>query len=340
MLRFGFALEYAGDWDHDGLPDLVVGAPGGAASAFTYPGTVYIIPGASILAASVNTQCVSGPPVVRVDQLAGVDIWTVSSTTRDRFGYSVAFAGDVGDDQLGFTDIIVGTPQFSVPATGGAETYDGSGYARVLLGSPGKHAVLLQGAALGDTFGISVDGNVDLNADGKSDVLVGAPQWDDPQTPLTNAGRSYAFSMSQQPVFSAISVRQGDTAEEFFGFTVTGLGAFAGSGSASHYYAVCSRKFGMTEVPGACPVTCFGHESTAAGRVCGKATVYQNLSSLPCFAIVGEDSKDSAGWSMAALADLDDPADPSGAPEFVLTSPRWGPTGVLAERGRIYVFLR
>jgi FG-GAP repeat len=341
--RFGHSIDYAGDFDGDGLPDLVVGAPGGPKSlAFQplFPGAVYLIPGSSILASAADSNCSGGPPIISVEQLTGVDIWTVSAGAMERFGYAVAFAGDIGDDSLGFTDIVVGAPQFLLSADGTTTTYSGPGYAKVLLGSPGKHAVRIDGEGVEDMFGSTVSGDVDLNSDGKRDVLVGAPQWDDPQVDNQDAGRAYAFAMLLEPEFTAIAVHQGQNAGEYFGFNVAALGALGGPGDSAHYFAVCSRKFGIEPVENGCQDNCFAADTWAGGRVCGRAMVFRGVEAAYCFQVIGEDLKDSVGWAISIIGDLNDPNDPSDAPEFLLSACRWGPTGVLAERGRIYVFLR
>jgi len=101
----------------------------------------------------------------------------IGETLKDRFGFSIASAGDVNDD--GSPDLIAGAPQFGF----------GEGFARVLL----------SGVTLGhrftglnpptQEFGWSVGTPGDYNHDGYSDLIVGAPG-----SNLQDEGYVYLFS--------------------------------------------------------------------------------------------------------------------------------------------------
>jgi hypothetical protein len=85
----------------------------------------------------------------------------------ERFGWSVENAGDL--DQDGFAEVVVGAPL-------AADAKERSvGAARVFSGKDGSLLHEWSGAAAGDLFGASVDGAGDADADGSSDVVVGAP---------------------------------------------------------------------------------------------------------------------------------------------------------------------
>ncbi len=90
----------------------------------------------------------------------------VGKHAEDLFGYSLARGGDVGGD--GVEDLIVGAPGDSGPATlnGFVQVYDQYGELLVDLATEGTHD--------GD-FGASVARAPDLDADGRSDVLIGEP---------------------------------------------------------------------------------------------------------------------------------------------------------------------
>lgn len=96
--------------------------------------------------------------------------WTAVGTSRSSFGNSVATAGDVNSD--GFADVIVGAPNYT-----GYYAYQGAAY--VYHGSPTygqlPFARMLTKAQQGAQFGWSVATAGDVNGDGHSDVLVGAP---------------------------------------------------------------------------------------------------------------------------------------------------------------------
>jgi len=117
------------------------------------------------------------------------------------FGHSVASAGDVNAD--GYADIVVGA--YGWDLAGGL--FD-EGAAFVFLGGPNgivgtdpatAHAVLLgdQGAA---EFGTSVAGAGDVNGDGFSDIVVGAPSY---SSPTVGGGAAFVFLGSPAGIVGA-----------------------------------------------------------------------------------------------------------------------------------------
>ncbi len=93
---FGRSLAALGDFDHDGVADLVVGAPGDETN-FAPPGSVYLL----MLRADGTVKSSR-----RIDSSAGVLAALIYD--GDRFGMAVAAAGDRAGD--GGTDLAVGAP--------------------------------------------------------------------------------------------------------------------------------------------------------------------------------------------------------------------------------------
>ena len=195
--RFGHAIAEVGDfdadgtddfdWDGDGVPDLIIGAPGGEKINIAldpFPGRVYVISGADILTHAVDGS-IQSPPVGCDVSLAGnlvrvlTDIpalafWTGKTTTGDhildRFGYSVAVAGQTtappatGPD---YPDVVVGAPQFVSMSAAVPQNPWGPGYVRVLTGPNSGDFYEFEGS--GDPlvpvtlgcFGYSVSGQID-----------------------------------------------------------------------------------------------------------------------------------------------------------------------------------
>lgn len=152
--EFGTAVASAGDVDGDGFSDLIVGAPfytNGSSKeggAFVYHGT----------ATGINSHVA----VLESDQ------------NEAQMGISVASAGDVNGD--GYSDVISGANLYdnaSNTDNGSAFVFHGS--ASGILAAP---TIMLGVNQSGAQFGYSVTGAGDLNGDGFSDIVVGAPQYD------------------------------------------------------------------------------------------------------------------------------------------------------------------
>jgi len=183
---FGFALSAAGDWDSDGVVDLLVGAPGVDAA---------------------------GPDSGRVTVLSGktsaVLFTTAGQATGDRAGRSVAALGDVNSDGIG--DFAYGAPTRSVagPQAGGAS---------VISGADGSTLHSWEGSTPFGVFGFSVASAGDLDGDGRQDLLVGAPN-EDPAGP--DSGAVYAYSTGSSGLLMVLA---GANPGDKFGSTLCSIG--------------------------------------------------------------------------------------------------------------------
>jgi len=164
----GQAVDGPGDLGGDGLPDLLVAAPGDDTGG-TDAGAFFIL---------------SGPITADRSTSDAVAAW-YGEAAGDQAGGSIAAPGDVNGD--GYADLVVGAPDQDL---GG----NGAGLIYILYGPTSGTATLASadarvvGRQPGDHAGNAVDASSDVDGDGRKDVLVGA-YIDD--SAAINAGAAY-----------------------------------------------------------------------------------------------------------------------------------------------------
>ncbi len=164
---FGYAVAPIGDVTGDARPDIVIGA---LAEGTNFAGQVHIAWG---------TIGIVQP---------GYTIAAPLPKFGAKFGASVAGAPDVNGDAV--PDVVIGAPGiwFGTQPSGAGAVYLYSGANRAFLR-------VLQSPNLesNGNFGHSVAAMTDVNADGRGDVIVGAP-FENPAPAPFNSGRAYVFS--------------------------------------------------------------------------------------------------------------------------------------------------
>ncbi|MBL8201970.1 MAG: FG-GAP repeat protein [Chromatiales bacterium] len=204
--RFGASVASAGDVNGDGYADVIVGAPG-YDNGQTDEGRAFIYLG--------------GP-----GGLASSPAWMVeSNNTGASFGAAVGTAGDVNGD--GYSDVIVGAWKFQDPLNLQVE-----GRAFVYLGRSGGPSTTPAWVAQGNQdlarFGWSVGTAGDVNGDGYSDVIVGAPDFDDGEA---DEGLAFVYAGSASGLALLPDWTAGaDQAGAGFGFSVATAGDVNGDG--------------------------------------------------------------------------------------------------------------
>ncbi|MEM7054524.1 MAG: hypothetical protein AAF446_08235 [Pseudomonadota bacterium] len=227
----GSSVSAAGDVNHDGIDDLIIGAqsadPNGTSS-----GRSYVVYGSnSTWPASFELSSLNGFNGFKIN---GTGVFSLS-------GVSVSGAGDVNAD--GIHDVIIGAPNPALNALDPGASYvvfgSDTGFPPTLELSSlnGNNGFLIVGETITDRTGISVSGAGDINGDGIDDLIIGASTGD---TSAENAGRSYVvfgsasgfdspFQLSGLDGSNGFKVN-GETLEDRSGYSVSAAGDFNGDG--------------------------------------------------------------------------------------------------------------
>ena len=201
------SVSGAGDFNGDGIDDLIIGAssadPNGNNS-----GSSYLIFGSEEGFA----------PTLNLSTLDGTNGFAINGANAYDFAGKVSAAGDVNGD--GFDDLIIGAY--------GANGFAGASY--VVFGSAqplppsfnlselnGTNGFAINGITAGNFTGFSVSGAGDFNGDGIDDLIIGAP--------FTNnaAGQSYIVFGSQGGFSASINLSELDGTN---GFALNGVNAY------------------------------------------------------------------------------------------------------------------
>jgi hypothetical protein len=118
--------------------------------------------------------------------LLSAPLWNkASNQVGAQFGTSVGTAGDVNGD--GYADIIVGSPLWDGPEEDEGQAWVYLGWSGGVHSAPDWYMDVDQEDA---QFGYAVGTAGDVNGDGYSDVIVGAPYWEDD---VANEGRAWVY---------------------------------------------------------------------------------------------------------------------------------------------------
>ena len=207
-MRFGFSVATAGDVNGDGYDDVIVGT-----EDF---GRAYVYHGSSS-GLDLNGVRPTGNP----DNADWTATGSPDQVGPSRFGFSVGTAGDVNGD--GYADVIVGAPGYNgYPYTreGWAYVYHGS--VTGLSTEPDWPEPFYE--QTDSLFGFSVATAGDVNRDGYSDVVVGAPGYNKEEPfPAPDAGAVFAY------YGSALGLSDSPDWEEYYGHSYLEGGFFGRS---------------------------------------------------------------------------------------------------------------
>ena len=195
---FGGSVSSAGDVNGDGFSDVIIGADGND-NGVTDAGAAYIYFGGTTIGSTY-------------------DLKFTGEAQSNFFGCSVSGAGDVNGD--GYSDVIVGARYFKIANPfhrGRAYIYYGGSSMDV------NADIIMDGESDTDEFGYSVANVGDVNGDGFSDVIVGAPFWN--VSPIQTQGRVYIyFGGTDADNIPDIVLDRANFGPAYFGLSVASAG--------------------------------------------------------------------------------------------------------------------
>ncbi|HEY3175328.1 MAG TPA: FG-GAP-like repeat-containing protein [Candidatus Polarisedimenticolia bacterium] len=287
---FGASVAAAGDVNGDGYGDVAVGAPG-FSNALAGEGTVYVYHGSAA-------------------GLALSPAWSAEGGQEGaELGISVAAAGDVNRD--GFGDLVVGAPGFD------NGQFD-EGRAIVHLGSASGLSEGIAWQAEGDQDGARLGQSVaeagDVDRDGFSDILIGAPEYDNGEE---DEGLVALYPGSPfGPALSASWVAEGNQAGARFGASLATAGDVNGDGYSDLVVGAPFFDNGENDEGGA-----FLYQGGPAGPDAG-----------PSWTTEGNQANARMGWSVASAGDLNG----DGFSDIAVGAPLFD--GALTDEGRVTVY--
>ena len=267
--NFGFSVSAAGDFDNDGVDDLIIGAPNGAAGL----GAAYVVFGKS---GGVSTDLADA---LRLDG-------PVNGST---FGWSVT---DVGNFLGGADCVAVGAPlatSFGLEA-GAVYVYEGGS-------SPNNisdHEISSSGIKAGGQYGFAVRGVGRWDGDNLDDLAIGAPFANDAGA---DAGRAeIVFGESFGPPSSTGDrFVNGEVGGDNLGFSLARLYDVIGTSADDLLIGAPFHDQPQTDA-GKAYVFAGGSSSGGAGGLFG----YENVPLMP-----GTEADDFFGTAVASAGDFD-----------------------------------
>ncbi len=209
----------------------------------------------------------------------------------DHFGWAIANLGDLNGDGDG--DFAVGAPYADYAGSD-------SGAVFVISGGTGTPLFRINGPAAMSFFGHSVAAAGDVNGDGTMDIIAGAPGHDGAGT---NAGYAGIYSGTNG---ARLRQMRGLSADDFFGWSVTGNRDFDGDGNAR-------------DVAVGAP----GDLDTLA--VAGTVRVFNGASGAVIRSLSGSQAGERFGMTVLGVSDIDQ----DGSEDVVVGSPFWDRVGAM-----------
>ncbi len=269
----GTSVAMVGDVTDDGIPDLLVGAPGHD-MAWPDMGAAYLLSGADLVSGGLDTAHA---------KLKGFGL-------NNNAGHSVAGLDDFSGD--GVPDVLIAAPTYGFGATQQrGQNYLFEGPFSGDLNLRGDQDAVFTGVAQGHQAGRVVASAGDVDNDGLNDLLLSAPFHD---AKGSNTGVVYVVRApfgSWMVLSSAAAVIIGEDAGDEFGQSVAALGDTNGDGPADIAIGAPLRDEG-----GSSKGTAYVFEGPLSGTLDASSAAAR---------FVGYHDSQHAGWSLAGPGDFD-----------------------------------
>lgn len=327
-----FVVSNAGDFNGDGIADLLIGVPFADPNGKTNGGETHIVFGAvSGLGASFD-----------LSSLNGINGFTMTAVDgRDESGGSVSSAGDVNGD--GYDDIIIGARN----ADHNSKSNPGESY--VVFGSDqgfapdldlrsldGTNGFVIRGVDAGDESGRAVSSAGDINGDGFDDVMVGA-LFGRPNRTIS-AGETYIIYGSDQPFDAILNASDldglngfqvnGIDQEDFSGAAISAAGDINNDGIDDFIIGASGADPNGNALAGETYVV-FGQPTGF-----GSSLNLSDLDGTNGFVVNGGNRSDLSGYAVSAAGDING----DGIDDILIGSRNASPNGVSAAGGAFIVF--
>ncbi|MFT5679921.1 MAG: hypothetical protein ACI8RZ_000826 [Myxococcota bacterium] len=205
--QLGYAVSGGGDIDGDGYDDLLIGAPDESTGA-SQAGAVYVRYGPLSSTGSMSVF---------------VDVELYGTSNNEAAGYALSVSQDANDD--GYSDLLIGAP-------GESTNGNRAGAAYLVYGPLSSGGTVDLADADGIFYGNDGDSNAgwsvsdagDIDDDGYSDLLIGAP---DEDTSANKAGAAYLVygpGSGSIDLSSSDALVTGSSSGDSAGWSVSGAG--------------------------------------------------------------------------------------------------------------------
>lgn len=198
---FASSFSSAGDFNADGIDDIIIGAPDGGKFGVAYSGLSYVIFG---------KQGIDKFDLTKIDGTNGFILYGINP--NDHSGSAVSRAGDINGD--GIDDILIGAPNVR----------NGEGEMYVVFGKKstnfnnldlsqldGKNGFIIRGNGapqyeVSQNLGSSLAKAGDINGDGIDDILIGAPNGHEPDCSYCDFGGAYVIFGKKDGFSSVLNI--------------------------------------------------------------------------------------------------------------------------------------